>query len=75
MQGLTGTERVKYPATKGHWVLIDGYEDGGKTFTVRDPAWHGKNCSDWDNVGNVYRINTDDLMNFIGSKGIIYAIN
>lgn len=71
--GFAGnTERI-YPNTLGHWFVVDGYEDNGNTLLIRDPAWGGTGCGDWNNLSNIFRISISEFMRYIdGSHGIIY---
>ena len=71
-----GSKKVTYPNTTGHWVVVKGYENSGKTLIIVDPAANSSALnSSWKVLTNsTYKVNINEFYDFIGngSHGIVY---
>jgi hypothetical protein len=67
---ISGWRPPGYPSgTIYHYVAIVGYDAGGASVLIADPAGAGAGGSGWTSVPESYWISIDDLGTWIGGKG------
>jgi hypothetical protein len=67
---ISGWRPPGYPSgTIYHYVAIVGYDNGGDSALIADPAGAGAGGSTWTAVPKTYWISTEDLGTWIGGKG------
>jgi hypothetical protein len=67
---LSGWRPPGYPNGKiGHFVAVMGYDQGGDSVLIADPAGDGAAGPRWVNVPQSYWISTQDLGTWVGGRG------